>query len=176
MGGTRGHFAIYGQVRMQRMYCQDCRVFALVVDGKLKCCNARVEALDETAKHKRMSDVALRRTGPTARYRKEQLERQQYRCFYCSRLFGSYVYRHSHSLTLRLAWDHIDPWVYSLDNQNQNFVAACHVCNGIKAALMFRSFDEARYEIAIRWKAKGYSDMCTLSVEIYRQTPLAKIL
>jgi hypothetical protein len=48
------------------------------------------------------------------------------------------------------------PYAYSQDNGTPNFVAACHVCNGLKSAKMFRTIDEARGYLASKRAAKGY--------------------
>lgn len=108
-------------------------------------------------------------------YQQMQLEDQDYRCFYCFRRFGSTVFRdrtkghrlatrvfgesvgfEPNRIRLQLNWDHLIPWDYSRNNQNRNFVAACHVCNGIKRDLIFDTEAEARLYVAQRWTEKGY--------------------
>lgn len=59
---------------------------------------------------------------------------------------------------LKLQWDHVDPWVYSLNNKDQNFVAACQICNGIKSSMIFNSVEEARVYIQGARKTKGYRE------------------
>lgn len=42
-------------------------------------------------------------------------------------------------------------------NSTPNFVAACHVCNGIKSDKLFQTLDEARVFIQLAREAKGYA-------------------
>ena len=95
-----------------------------------------------------------RRPGKLARDR--ILEAQGNRCFYCRLPFGGVIYRRSRPVTLRLEWDHVLPFSYSLDNRPANFVAACHVCNGIKGALYFDTPAKAAAYIDEHRIFKGY--------------------
>lgn len=175
MKRRQAHYGLYGQVAIERAYCESCGTWAFVIDGRFKCCDERY--LDESVtKTRRISDVALVRSGPTARYRKRQLSEQHYCCFYCDRRFGSTLWRRQKQIVLRVNWDHINPWVYSLDNKDINFVAACQICNGLKSSHVFGSLDEVRTFLHERIIEKGYSDVRPVQVRICRETPVAKIL
>lgn len=58
---------------------------------------------------------------------------------------------------LRLNWDHFVPFAYGRTNASANWVAACHVCNGIKSCRVFDTVLEAQEYIRERWAAKGYA-------------------
>src|ERR1700733_14234926 len=120
------HTALYGNIAIPRAYCSECSTYAFVIDGELKCCDSPYD-LGETSRVKRMSDCPAKRGTPSKKWQKHILAEQEHRCFYCNRRFGKTVYRRSRDLRLKLHWDHVNPYAYSLDNRTQNFVAACHV-------------------------------------------------
>lgn len=167
--------ALYGNVSIVRGYCSHCRSYAFVLEGKYACCDSPCGE-EEPERKKRMSDCAFGRARPSKLWQLLILREQMDRCFYCNRRFNEQVYRHCRGLHLRLQWDHVNPHAYSLDNRDQNFVAACHVCNGIKSSLMFRSADEARTYITQKWKDKGYTDVCPVRVELRRETGASGLL
>lgn len=169
------HTALYGNVSIPRVYCSFCDSYAFVIDTLLQCCE-RTANEELPAKIKRMSDCYAQRNRPTKKSQDEILKSQEHCCFYCFRAFGKTVYRNSRSIRLQLHWDHINPYVYSLDNRDQNFVAACHVCNGIKSDTIFKGADDARIYITERWKDKGYSDVPPVSIRLHTETALAEVL
>ena len=170
----QGLWAVYGTVVIPRGYCSECDTYAFIIDQQFACCGNPAET--DTERFVRMSDVAAARSGPSKRWRKYILELQQFRCFYCDRRFGSRVYRGLRMVSLCVHWDHVNPYVYSLDNRDQNFVAACHICNGIKSSLIFGSVEDARTHIRSRWEAKGYSDVPRVRNPVHSETTKAKIL
>lgn len=171
----RAHVAHYGNICMLRMECPDCKRVALVIDGRMACCDLCVSC--EPKYRKQMSEAAIVRRKPKSKDQKVILKRQEGRCLYCDRCFDSAVYRNGRKIRLRLHWDHMVPYVYSRNNNNANFVAACHVCNGIKAARMFDDVEEARIYINEKRQAKGYTDAVSeLREGLPRETPLAKVL
>lgn len=113
-----------------------------------------------------------RRKKPTVEQRREILNRQNNRCLYCDNEFGAEVRRKMMAINLRLHWDHFVPYSYGLTNGGTNWVAACHVCNGIKSARMFDSVAEAQAYIRERWDQKGYElDFFPHSVPKLREAP-----
>jgi 5-methylcytosine-specific restriction endonuclease McrA len=155
---TKVHIAMYGKIPLNRAFCRTCRRFAFVLEGRIQCCNAQVEA-GEASSVRRMSDVPSGRKIPRREDAKMILEEQEGRCLYCSRKFGSYVKRRNRVIRLKLNWDHVIPYVYSLDNRARNFVAACHICNSIKRDKIFQTVDEVKIYVQEKIKAKGYEDL-----------------
>jgi hypothetical protein len=152
------HIAIYGRVQLQRGYCTTCQRIALITDNVFQCCGSQANQPSKIIQYKRMSISPQFRRSPCKKRRDEILERQENRCLYCDRLFGSFVFRYDRLIRLRLHWDHLVPWAYDQNNEHVNFGAACHICNGIKSNLMFRSVEDAKIYIAEKWKSKGYSE------------------
>lgn len=168
------HMALYGNIVIPRVFCSECDSYGLVVDDIKQCCERPAKTISERTK--RISDCPIGRNIPKKKVRDFILETQSYRCFYCWRRFGQTVFRESRSIRLKIAWDHVNPYVYSLDNRNSNFVASCQICNGIKSSLIFKDADEARIHITERWKDKHYSDMPPMSIELHAYTPVAEVL
>lgn len=166
--------AIYGNVTILRGYCRECSSYAFILEGKYVCCDKSAQELERG--RKRMSDCPLKRAALPRWQQERILSIQQHRCFYCAHLFGAHVYRHSRELVLRITWDHINPYTYSLDNREQNYVAACHVCNGLKSALVFGGVDEARSYLSERWKEKGYGDVPPVQIVLSAETRASGVL
>lgn len=151
------HVAIYGNTRLLRGYCYECKRFAFVLDGKLQCCGKKSS---ESPTHaRRMSQPEQRRRKPGHREREAILRGQDYRCLYCDRRFGDWVKRDEKFVRLRIHWDHLDPYCRGMDNRASNFVAACNVCNLLKSGKIFSSVEAVREYVAPIWEAKGYTDL-----------------
>ena len=139
---TRGYLGVYGAVILPKAWCEECQTFSLVRRGVLVCCDERVAKAPEL--WKRESQASGIRQKPSAEYRKAQLERQSHRCFYCELLLGESIRYCNRLVTLRTHWDHVVPFAYLQSNPDKNFVAACHICNNIKAAKVFQTVEEAK--------------------------------
>ena len=139
------HYALYGNVAIPREYCPSCRQWALVIEGRLACCNNPTDL--GSRRTKRMSEAPDVRRQPTEEEKREILETQENRCLYCQKAFGSAVIRKEKLVWLRVTWDHLVPFCYSQNNYRYNFVAACQICNGVKGSLMFATVDEARTHV-----------------------------
>lgn len=149
------YVAFYGSVKIEKAWCRDCDGYAFVIDELLVCCGVRVSGLPTYTK--RESEPDVRRANLPASVKREKLKQQGYRCFYCDRAFGSIVHRRGKSVRLRVHYDHIVPHAYSYNNDSGNFVAACHVCNGLKQDFMFSTIEEAQLFLFSKWREKGYS-------------------
>ena len=150
--------ALYGNVAIPRGRCPDCKRTVLIVGGLYACCDE--PAAGRLGGTKRMSQPCHKRKLPPLPWRRAQLEKQSHRCFYCDVTIGDFVMRvtrkSSRPIRLRLHWDHLLAFAYSQDNNEYNYVAACHVCNGIKSSRIFATLDELRIYVADRREAKGY--------------------
>lgn len=115
----------------------------------------------------------LRRT-PSATKRNEILEQQAGRCLYCDLRIGSIIRRFGSPVSLRLNWDHFVPYAYGQTNAESNWVAACHVCNGIKGCRMFDTVTDAQAYIRGRRAAKGYETVLELPARIAAPSAVEK--
>jgi len=94
------HYALYGNVVMPREYCPSCRQWALVVEGRLACCQMPTDL--GSRQTKRMSQAPDIRRQPTEEEKRQILEGQQKHCLYCERTFGSAVIRKGKLTWLRV--------------------------------------------------------------------------
>lgn len=88
--------------------------------------------------------------------RERIIAQQGYVCLYCEIPISTKIWRKAREVILCAAWDHFVPYAYSQRNPAQNWVLACHVCNGIKTARMFADVETARRAILPERIAKGY--------------------
>lgn len=109
---------------------------------------------------KQMAAAAPRRKRPSKPKQRELLDKQENRCLYCDQEFYSARTQTQHGrevvVVLTVVWDHAEPYCFGHNNHAENFVAACQVCNSIKAGKVFENLDTAREYIRQRREAKGY--------------------
>lgn len=142
----RGYLAVYGNIKMKKLFCEQCQQLVLIVKRKYACCGKNEDFEPEI--WKRECDADGSRSRPAAWLKKEILEQQENRCLYCERMFHSWVHRKKKAIRLTVCWDHFSPYSYSRDNGGDNFVAACQVCNGLKSNKIFETLEEARIYLA----------------------------
>lgn len=97
-----------------------------------------------------------RKRRPRVADKQRLLAAQGDTCLYCQLPIGAAVLRGDELVTLQRNFDHFVPYAFVSRNPGANFVIACHVCNGIKTALIFTTVEEARAYILPRREAKGY--------------------
>lgn len=174
---VKQHLAVYGNVQIVRADCYACGHYALVIDGELQCCGRRVEA--EPVQIKRMSQPEAHRRHPSARHKREILEAQNYRCLYCDVLLDGYVFYRGELRKVRLTWDHMAPYSYTLNNHAENFAATCQFCNAWKSSLIFKTVDEVRIYVETKWQSEGRNsarELRELQKEISCQAEVAEVL
>lgn len=144
------HMAFFGNVAIPRGYCEDCERQAFIIDGKLQCCDKRTSEVIDGAQ--RVSEPDYHRCGPSLTDRIKILRRQDDRCLYCERRFGSQTWYKGKLIILRVNYDHVLPFEYGRDNSLGNFVAACHVCNNWKSSKIFTYLEEIQVYVAAKWE------------------------
>ncbi len=150
------HYALYGNVGLLREYCRHCKDQAFVIDKKYQCCDRDVESAS-SEKVQRVTNPRCKRQRPSKRVQDEILYRQSGKCLYCEVEFGRIFIHPTKGKAYKLVpcWDHLIPYVYSQNNYDHNFVAACSMCNGIKASKLFETLEEARAYVQHRRAKKG---------------------
>ena len=151
---SKAGMALYGNIALERGYCKECDTTAFVRNGKLACCGAEFSKVPD--KYYRVSGSPQGRKTPPAAEKRRILEEQENKCFYCDVEFDSLRWRNGRAIRIKLHWDHKLPYAYSQNNHTSNFVAACHVCNGIKSDKVFQTVEEAQIYLQDKRKAKGY--------------------
>lgn len=146
--------ALYGNTAVQRVFCEDCETWTFVRDGLKNCCGQL--SGEEPLKIKRESEPWFKRKKPSKAARERIARAQDNKCLYCEQPIGKLVLRKGKPIFLRVNWDHVMPYAWSADNRKENFVLACHVCNGIKASKLFKTLIEAQIYIRKIRREKGY--------------------
>lgn len=95
-----------------------------------------------------------KRGRPTALAQQFILKTQKDRCFYCGLKLLEWYHDGKFARQRDIHWDHVSPWSYTRNNNNDNFVAACRECNGIKSAKVFTTLEEAANHVRERRKKK----------------------
>ena len=153
MGKSRlGVLAVFGNVKVPRLFCPRCQALALVVAGHFQCCGD--PTVKRPRKWKRESEASTYRKRPPPVAREAQLIAQDHRCLYCDGRFGSEVLYCRRLVVLEVHWDHVMPFSFSRDNSTVNFVAACQICNRIKHDKCFQTLEEARAHVASQREIK----------------------
>src|SRR3990167_8085966 len=99
----KNHLAIYGNVKMLRVYCEKCKSMTLVVDSIKLCCNKEINNL--AVKRTRNMISGGERKRPNKLLQKKILEFQGNKCLYCNQPFGTTYIRNNKILFTRLHFD-----------------------------------------------------------------------
>lgn len=151
----QAEIAMFGTVRMIRALCPNCNRKAFVIDNEFACCDTRVELTLGDADCRRESLGAPRRRNPTSSEKRAILAFQDNKCFYCDRTFGDCIRYKNKVKILTENWDHLVPWKYSQNNNLDNFVAACQICNNLKKANVFDRAEDAREYVREELRKRG---------------------
>lgn len=146
--------AVFGNIKLARIWCDDCKINSLVVKGFKQCCDKPENSILENFKIECQPEDHRRYISK--KVKEDILIKQNHRCFYCEKSFGGFVYKNGKAIHLKIAWDHFCPFDYCRDNNPTNFVAACHICNSLKSNYIFQTVDEAKIKIGEKYKEKGY--------------------
>lgn len=144
------HLALYGNVKVGRVFCVSCQRHAFVVKGEKQCCGEEVDG--EPSRTRRMSEPEGRRHRLTAHQKTVILKSQRYRCLYCDVPLDGYVSYRGDIVKVKVTWDHMAPYSHTLNNRPENFAATCQFCNSWKANLIFKTVDEVRIYVAEKWQ------------------------
>ena len=149
------HTAYYGNVRMDRIYCGECDCYTFILDDKKYCCDNPIET-ESQKPYKVIIPPRVKRKTPTHIEKKDILNAQKGKCFYCGHGFGTVVWdnKKQKARILKINWDHFTPFAYGFNNKSTNFVASCNICNSLKSSKVFNTVEEARKYIIHRWAEK----------------------
>ena len=150
MSKPKVHLALYGNVGIQRGYCEKCECTALILGGEFQCCGSSCK--EDPHRVKRVSQPEYRRRKPPQAEQLRILNEQDHRCFWCERRFGQFAHRYAKVVKIQCEWDHVSPYIWSADSNTNNFVASCQWCNGWKAARIFSTIEEVKIYVATKWE------------------------
>lgn len=149
------YIAIFGNTFLRKSFCRSCKAYSIVLDGEIQCCGREVDFSGE-GNFKIESQAEQRRIRPAKLRLLQILEEQEGKCFYCGYPFTQLFIRKGKVVAMQMVADHKVPFSYMYNNKDDNFVIACHICNGIKSNKHFESKEQAQeYIMGVR-DAKGY--------------------
>lgn len=86
----------------------------------------------------------------------KRVAEQNGRCKYCDRRFGGYVLVEGRLEALEAQADHFRPVADRRNDNPNNIVAACHVCNRLKSSRLFSSVAEVQEVLQAAWQERGW--------------------
>lgn len=148
------HYAYYGEIKMVRAYCPDCQQNALVIRGKLACCDNYPKK--KSNDFEVMCSTKKKRMRPSKTVKDRIFKIQGNKCLYCGVEYGTPYYYKKKERYTHINYDHLVPFSYTQSNPKNNWVGACNICNGIKSNKMFDTIEDVLHYVETRRKEKGY--------------------
>ena len=146
----------YGKVIMFRAICPNCDEILFGNDLHFKCDGCSVEFKGKIDSL-RIEVTSPTRKTPSKKIKKQILDHQDEKCFWCERDFGIIYFRYNSIKKLLPNWDHLIPYSYSYSNADENFVASCSICNSFKSSKVFENINECKIYLNKRWNKNLYS-------------------
>jgi len=141
---------IYGNIILYEFICKNCREKNLVGDIN-DCCSSCGTPLSEVKITEKKVIVSTKRRSLTPKQKKELIEKQDNRCFWCGRDFGTMIVKKDKVQKLKIVFDHLIPFSYLQANPKENFVASCRTCNSFKSSFVFDDINACKEYLKKRW-------------------------
>jgi len=146
------HKAIYGKVKIIRHLCPVCGNYVLENKKHFKCDVCGFEGIETKTKGYRiMSPPSGIRKRPPEWLKRQILKKQNNRCYWCGRKFGEPYLKNTILKYLKIHWDHKSPFSYEQTNNNNNWVAACNICNSFKSSFLFKKEEDCFLYLRMKW-------------------------
>ena len=105
------HLAFYGEFRLLRAFCKECKGMTLIVDNIKQCCHNPLSG-KMSQEWEQMCPATGKRRIPPAWRQREILKVQDNKCLYCDKPFNI-PYFHKEKLRFtKINWDHLIPFIY----------------------------------------------------------------
>jgi hypothetical protein len=150
----------YGDISLQRGICSSCGEECLICkDGMSSCCGEHSTPHDSGYFVQEVPGRKRRRTL-SHYFKMKILEEQENKCYWCGKVFGSYIMSpKGHLKLLTPCYDHYIPLSFMQGNRKDNFVAACQRCNLHKSAKIITS-EQGEVDMKIylqkKWATGGW--------------------
>jgi len=152
---TKARVSLYGGNKLLRGYCKRCKLYSIIVDGEFICCGRKAKNLSILGVEQ-MSFGKSKRKIISRSTKIAILEMQNNQCYWCGKdLSETCYFRSGKVFSLKTVFDHYIAWAYGRNDNKENIVAACNLCNAIKGDLVFSDENKIRKYIQDRIKAKG---------------------
>lgn len=146
----------FGAVKIPTAYCNRCKQNSFVIDNMLQCCNGKLDNITYQS-FKRISTDINKRKPVSESLKNLILEEQEYCCFYCLVPFSFQVQKNNKIIKRKIEFDHLVPFSYLNNNNKENLVASCNICNHLKSSMCFQTTEEARIYLQQERESKGYN-------------------
>lgn len=141
----------YGKITMYRCQCPSCNE-VLFQDNMVFDCDDCKLSFSGTLENLRIEVANLKRKYPSKKMKEHILSEQNYECYWCNREFYLIYFRYNSIKSLLPNYDHILPYSYSYSNSDNNFVAACNVCNSFKSSHVFEDEFLCKEYLKRKWE------------------------
>jgi len=140
----------YGKVTMFRTSCPKCEEILFRPNLNFKCdvCAHRFQGTIESL---RIEVTSPGRRTPSKNVKQQILDKQGHKCYWCDRKFGTAYFRYNSIRKILPNWDHVIPYSYGYSNADENFVAACSICNSFKSSHIFENDQRCKDYLKQRW-------------------------
>jgi len=141
-----------GKVILFKWTCHSCGYENLGNEKRCESCNS--PPYDNNGKIRQLTPPLQKRNNLMSRkYIAKLIENQLNRCYWCNRLFGTWIRKNNKFIELKAVIDHKMPCAYFQDDSPSNLVAACQVCNLFKTGKI-KTEEEHRGYILGKWLEK----------------------
>lgn len=142
---------IIGKVMLYREKCPICGEWCLSGNKKKFECYCGIFTPNTDVDVQKIILAPLKRKQHGPKIKRAILDRQDGKCFWCNRKFGSLIYKNNKIIKLTMCLDHLIPYSYCCHNGKSNLVGSCNICNLFKNSKMFDSEQECRDYLISRW-------------------------
>lgn len=142
----RIELSLCGSSQLVRAICE-CGISWIVTDPqpgeKVTHCgkSAKIPMAFRPKAITRVAGGTRKRKQPSSRRKMELLIEQDNRCAYCDCEFGSFVVYKRKVKQALCEFDHVIPRSHTESDSDDNFVAACSICNRLKSNLRFSDYE-----------------------------------
>lgn len=143
---------IFGTVNLYRIFCDFCNDFALVNSKDKTCPDCGTKLNQENIdKIRILSNKKRTDKLGSKKLKKNLIKKQNNKCYWCSREFGDFIIKNDKAIKLKFNFEHKLPFSYTHNNDIQNIVGSCHICNGFKSGKIFESEEDCKIYLERRW-------------------------
>jgi hypothetical protein len=141
---------IVGSITLYQNKCPQCKEKLLTGNPYPKCdCGYQLQK-----RRGKGFDIVVKpkRRKFSKEFRERLKEKQDNMCYWCGREFGEYIVRKFKVMRLTMWVDHNKPFIKTGNNEDDNIVAACKMCNIWKHSIMFPDDESCRAFLLGKWK------------------------
>ncbi len=145
---------VYGNVVLYEIICKHCKEKNLVGNPFEKCSICKIQLTDKKIKNVKVIVTAKRKNRVSAEVKKRIQKEQDGLCYWCDRPFGVPYIKNNKISKLKIHYDHKIPFSYTQNNEDDNFVGACNICNQAKSSFVYDNESDCKNYLKEKWEQK----------------------